>query len=105
MPVEITASNFENEVINSDRPVLIDFWAPWCGPCKAIAPVIDEIEKELSKKIKICKINIDSNPEIANQYSIMSIPTLMILKQGQVLETKTGAVEKEPLIRLVEKYI
>ncbi len=105
MAVEVTKANFESEVLESENPVLIDFWAPWCGPCKTVAPIIDEVEKELGPKVKVCKVNIDVSPEIATKYSIMSIPTIMIVKQGNVMETKVGAGAKEDLINLLQKYI
>lgn len=105
MSLEVTSVNFEKEVLNSEIPVLVDFWAPWCGPCKAIAPVIEEVEKEVSQQIKVCKVNIDDSPEIATRYSIMSIPTLMILKQGNIMEMKVGAVRKEELMSLIQKHL
>lgn len=105
MPLEITSANFENEVMNSDKPVLIDFWAPWCGPCKAVAPVLEEINQEVGEKVKICKINLDESPELATKYSVMSIPTLMIVKDGNVMDTKVGALPKEDLLKLINQYI
>lgn len=105
MALEITKENFENEVLKSDIPVLVDFWAPWCGPCKAVAPVIDEVEKEVGQKVKVCKVNIDDNPEIATRYSVMSIPTLMVVKDGDIMETKVGAAAKDDLINLLQKHI
>lgn len=105
MSLEVTSVNFEKEVLNSEIPVLVDFWAPWCGPCKAVAPVIEEVEKEVSQQIKVCKVNIDDSPEIATRYSIMSIPTLMILKQGNIMEMKVGAVRKEELMSLIQKHL
>ncbi|MFO8053309.1 MAG: thioredoxin [Candidatus Omnitrophota bacterium] len=105
MAVEVTNANFEKEVLNSEVPVLIDFWAPWCGPCKAVAPVLEEIEKEIGPKAKICKINLDEASEIATKYSIMSIPTLMIVKDGNIMDTKVGALPKEELLKLLNQYI
>ncbi|MCF7869737.1 MAG: thioredoxin [Candidatus Omnitrophica bacterium] len=105
MAVEITNANFDSEVLNSEIPVLIDFWAPWCGPCKAVAPVLEEIEKEIGEKVKVCKVNLDEAPEIATRYSIMSIPTLMIVKDGNIMDTKVGALAKEELLKHLNQYL
>ncbi len=105
MPQEINKANFEQEVLKSEVPVLIDFWAPWCGPCKMIAPAIDEIEKEIGQKAKVCKINIDENPELATEYSIMSIPALMVVKNSAIMEVKVGAASKDELMSLLQKHL
>ncbi len=105
MAVEITNANFESEVLSSDKPVLIDFWAPWCGPCKAVTPILEEIEAEVGEKVKVCKINLDQSPELATKYSIMSIPTLMVVKDGKVMDTKVGALPKDDLIKILQQYI
>jgi thioredoxin len=96
--LEVNQDTFENEVLKSDLPVLVDFWAPWCGPCKAITPIVDDIAKEYEGKIKVCKINIDSSPNVANQFSIMSIPTLLIFNKGEVENQIIGLVGKDKII-------
>ena len=103
--IEITSENFDKKVINSSVPVLIDFWAEWCGPCKEISPILDEINNEMHKKIKIVKVNIDDNPNIPNQYGVQSIPTLLIFKKGEVIGTKVGACLKSELISWIETVI
>ncbi len=96
---------FEGEVVNSSIPVLIDFWAEWCGPCKEIAPILEEIADEMETKIKIVKINIDENPNIPNQYGIQSIPTLIIFKKGEPIATKVGGATKSELLTWIETSI
>lgn len=101
MPLTITSENFDTEVLNSDKPVLVDFWATWCGPCRMIAPVVDEIETEFSDKIKVGKVNVDDEPEIASNYNIMSIPTLMVFKDGKVAASSVGARPKDDIIQML----
>ena len=96
---------FESEVVNSSIPVLIDFWAEWCGPCKEIGPILEEISNEMGNKIKIIKINIDENPNTPNQYGVQSIPTLIIFKKGQPIATKVGNVIKSELLTWIETSI
>ena len=103
--VHVTESNFEEEVVKSDVPVLVDFWAEWCGPCKMIAPILDEIAKEYGEKLKICKIDVDSNPEIAPKFGIRGIPTLIMFKDGNAESTKVGAVSKSQLVEFVDEII
>ena len=103
--VHVTESNFEEEVVKSDVPVLVDFWAEWCGPCKMIAPILDEIAKEYGERLKICKIDVDSNPEIAPKFGIRGIPTLIMFKNGNAESTKVGAVSKNQLIEFVDEVI
>ena len=101
----IDEKNFESEVINSELPVLIDFWAVWCGPCKEIAPILDEINNEINNKIKIVKINIDENPNIPSKYGVQSIPTLIILKKGEIVATKVGSSLKSDILSWIESVI
>jgi thioredoxin 1 len=99
MPViHATNESFEKEVLQSSVPVLVDFWAEWCNPCKMIGPIIDEIEAEMTDKVKVVKVNIDDAADIAGKYSVMSIPTLMVFKDGQVLNQTVGAVPKDALM-------
>jgi len=100
--VHTSDDKFKNDVLASDTPVLVDFWAEWCGPCKMIAPVLDEVADQYKDKIKVCKINIDENPGTAPQYGVRGIPTLMIFKNGEVEATKVGALSKSQLIQFVE---
>ena len=101
----INESSFESEVVNSDLPGLIDFWAEWCGPCKEISPLLDEISNEMKDKIKIVKINIDDNPNIPSQYGVQSIPTLIIFKKGEPVATKVGSSIKTELISWINDSI
>ena len=102
---EVTDKSFEQEVLNSDVPVLVDFWAPWCGPCRMVAPVVEEIADQYEGQIKVVKLNTDDNPQVASQYGIRSIPTLMIFKDGQKVDMVVGAVPKTTLANTLEKYI
>ena len=94
---EVTDANFQAEVVESDVPVLVDFWAPWCGPCRMVAPVVEEIAKDRGEAIKVVKLNIDENNETAIKYNVMSIPTLMVFSGGQVAKTVIGAYPKAKL--------
>ena len=100
--VHISDESFEEEVLQSERPVLIDYWAEWCGPCKMIAPVLDEIATEYSDRLKVVKLNIDDNPQTPPKYGIRGIPTLMVFKNGQVEATKVGAVSKAQLTTFLD---
>ena len=100
--VHISDESFEEEVLQSERPVLIDYWAEWCGPCKMIAPVLDEIATEYSDRLKVVKLNIDDNPQTPPKYGIRGIPTLMVFKNGQVEATKVGAVSKAQLTAFLD---
>lgn len=98
-----TDSNFATEVLRGDKPALVDFWAAWCGPCRAIAPVVEEIASEHQGKINVFKLNIDENPQTPAQFGVRSIPTVILFKGGQVLDQVVGAVPKAELKRLVDK--
>ena len=100
-----TDHNFKKEVLESDLPVLVDFWAAWCGPCKMIAPLIDEVAKEYAGKMKIGKLDVDSNPKIATEYGVMSIPTIIFFKKGKIMNQLVGAASKLALKRKIEENL
>lgn len=103
--IHISADNWQSEVLSSPIPVLVDFWAEWCGPCKAIAPVLDELGAELSGKLKIAKVNVDENPELASEFGIRSIPTLFVIQGGVVQQQMTGAMGKAALKSKIEPFL
>lgn len=105
MTKETTDSSFDNDVINSDNVVLVDFWAEWCGPCKQLSPIIDEISNDMQGKISVCKVNIDVNPETPAKYNVRGIPTLILFKDGVPLATKVGALPKSGLVEWIETNI
>lgn len=104
-PIELTDDNFEAEVLKSDKPVLVDFWAVWCGPCKMLGPTVEEISKEYEGKLKVGKLNVDDNSRMASQYGIMSIPSLLFFKGGQVVDQLVGAVPKKQLTDKLDKIL
>ena len=102
---QVSDASFKEDVLDSELPVLVDFWAPWCGPCRMVAPVVDEIAQQYEGQVKVVKLNTDENPNTASQYGIRSIPTLMIFKGGQRVDMVVGAVPKTTLASTLEKYL
>lgn len=105
MPVNVSAKKFTDEVINSNIPVLVDFWAPWCGPCQMLAPHLERLAKSYEKKLKVCKVNVDEAPDVATQYSVMSIPTLLIFKNGEIMEKRVGVMSVADLEKFIQPYL
>ncbi len=104
-PVELTDNNFNDEVLNSDKPVLVDFWAEWCGPCRMVGPVVEELAGDYEGKVKVGKVDVDSNPQVSMQYGIRSIPSLLIFKGGEVVDQIVGAVPKAHLQKQLDAQL
>ena len=105
MALQLTSDNFEQEVLNSDVPVMVDFWAQWCGPCRMLTPTIEALAKEYAGKIKVCKLNVDDANDIAAKYQVMSIPTRLLFNKGEIVNQTVGAVPKEKLEEVIKPYI
>ncbi len=103
--IEITDNSFEQEVLNSDKLTVVDFWAPWCGPCRKLGPVLDEVANEMADKIKIVKLNTDENFKSAKEYSISGLPTILVFKNGQPVERMVGLMQKSALTSNIEKHL
>lgn len=104
-PVDVSDNQFQEEVIESKVPVLVDFWASWCGPCRMVAPVLEEMAQDYHDRLKVVKVNVDENPDTASRYSVMSIPTMILFKNGEVLETLVGVRKKDELSGIVEQNL
>ena len=100
---ELNKDNFEKEVMEANVPVLIDFWASWCGPCRMMSPVIDKIAEEMGDKLKVCKVNVDEEPDLAEKFGVMSIPTFVAIKNGEVLGTSIGVQDEEEILKMFDK--
>lgn len=105
MEVELTTANFDREVLNSDIPVIVDFWAEWCMPCKMVAPVLEELASEYQGKLKVGKVNVDDQAELAGQYGIVSIPTLLVFKNGDKVTQQVGAAPRPKIEELIKPYL
>ena len=105
MVLDITDGTFEKEVIKSTQPVLVDLWAPWCGPCRIVAPVVESLSEKYKDRFKFCKLNVDENPKTAAQYNVMSIPTLMFFKDGKAVDTVVGAVPEAALKSKIDELL
>jgi len=103
--LETTDQNFRTDVLEADVPVLVDFWAPWCGPCRAVAPVLEQLQDELTGRLKIVKVNVDENNEIAGALGVRSIPTLVVFKEGKAVEGAVGALSKQQMLELLEPHL
>lgn len=103
--LEIDANNFDDEVLNADKPVVVDFWAPWCGPCKMVSPVIEEIAADNKDKLKVCKVNVDENKDVASKYQVMSIPAIFVFENGEVKDQVTGYLSKEELQERIDQVV
>jgi len=104
-PIKVTDANFEMEVMQSPLPILVDCWAPWCGPCRMVSPIVDEIAREMAGSLKVGKLNVDENPGIASRFQIMSIPTLLVFKGGKLVDQIVGAMPKEQILKRLKPHI
>ncbi len=100
--LKITKDNFEQEVMNSDKPVLLDFWASWCGPCRMVGPIVEEIAEETVGRVKVGKVNVDEEPDLAQTFDVSSIPTLVVMKNGQVAQSTVGVKSKQAILNMLE---
>ena len=105
MAVQVNDKNFAAEVLNSDIPVLVDFWATWCGPCRSIAPIVEQLAEDFNGRVKVTKLNVDENPATPGQYGVRGIPTIILFKEGKVIDQIVGAVPKARLVTLIEKAL
>ena len=101
--LKLTQDNFEQEVLKADKPVLVDFWAPWCGPCRMVSPIVEEIAGEVAGRAKVGKVNVDEEPELAARYGVMSSPTLIVVKDGKVVSSTVGAQPKQAILGMLGK--
>lgn len=105
MTIDVTDSNFDEMVLKSDKPVIVDFWAEWCGPCRMVGPIVKDISEEFSDKAVVAKVDVDSNPQISNKFGIRNIPTILYFKNGQVVDKQVGAVPKSVLVNKLEALL
>lgn len=105
MVKELTKATFEQEVMNSSTPVLVDFWASWCGPCRMVSPIIDSLAEEYDGKLKVCKVNVDAEGELASEFAVVSIPTVLLIKNGKVAERSVGAKSHDDFCDMIDRYI